>query len=555
MQSFFRARRLWRALLVALLAPLMLAGTLLFTQTALAAEPISCDTASTQCVQFNIDNSLQPTATVNSGDPVALAGTHWKANQPYQVWLSVPFSVDHTWPLNTDSQSEGVVSNECHIFESNGFIDASGNFAITFAAPDVSQPTLFNVEVGSPIPGCDLVPNAPRESQGFDLKLIVNPAPRCTAQVGVPCVVLSPDVVYPGQPVSVTGSNFDSTTATSVDIYLTSDAVNAPCQVLAQNTALNAPPSATDLTNFSTTITAPPVPTLGTAPPTNGVYTFYVVAVAPHGACGGTGAVQTGIAKLYVSPPSISVTSQAHSGDTITISGQHWLAGSPATGGATPAPQTLSVGIFVGNGCSSPKTTLTTNADGSFSYSYVAENVSSATNEPVLVVSPASACAKASDPTCQQSQAGASSGCPVMAATDTLKILPFSAPTINWQTILLPLAALLLLLPLAFLLGRRDENEVILTEQDVTVEREVLNATAPTTAADAQFARTIRITRQIVNVRTGKIKDEQIEEYDVFRDAQGREVRRLRPPTTTPSPVPNMPPPATPPNAAGATNV
>ena len=95
---------------------------------------------------------------------------------------------------------------------------------------------------------------------------------------------------------------------------------------------------------------------------------------------------------------------------------------------------------------------------------------------------------------------------------------------------MLSLLLFLPLLPLFFWLGRREEDEIIVTEQDITVAREVLDATGSQRVGEATFARTIKVTRERVRLSDGKVLSEEIEEYDVYRDTQGREVRRLRSP-------------------------
>ncbi len=576
--------RLWRSL-VAVLFALFSTVTIVSgsVQAATQSEINSCS-GGQPCATLSYQDStgtshpltdsngvaLDPSAEhITSGDTLVVNGKgwNWNGSQPFQVWLSAPFA----------NLSQEPSNDECYIrIDASATPNGNGTFTRSIALPYLDPAVYpngayFTLEVGSPGIGCffsDQVDNPTKvnldsEQKAYEVSFKAYPkppAPPCTVGQNSPCLTIEPGVVYPGKPVTVTGQGWNGSTVALFISGASTTGTPLDCTV----SAGTAPVSGG---NFSTTISAPPLPTLppananGNALPTQ----YQIVAIAPPPAnsntCSGT---QLKSEALYVSPPTIDVTTDVHSGDTVTITGTHW-AMSGGAGSASPA--TVNVALLIGPNsnfsCSSAKVYTATSSvtdpnDGSFTVKFTAPDVNSQTTEQIRAIalpsgaSAASLCDTAAPEAtaCQQSQTSASGTCPLMAVTTTYNILtpaPFNL------IYLLPAALLLLLLPLFFWLGRRDEDEVIITEQDITVERAIASATAPSQYADATFARTIRITRSVVNMRTGKVKDQEIEEYDVFRDAQGREIRRLRQPGK-PAPAPSTTPPPSQP-ATGAASV
>jgi hypothetical protein len=522
-------------------------------QAAVGGEISDCSGPNNQCLTLtyqdasgnshpltdNNGHPLDPTAEhVTSGDIITVQGSHWDPAQPFQVWLSQPFS----------NMSQEPTNNECYVrIDASASPNPDGTFTRSVALPTLDYNTYpngayFTIEAGSRGIGC-IASDRPAnqsildaENSSFEISFWAYPKPPvATCGVNSPCLTVSPGVVYPGNTVTVAGQGWSGS---SVGLYIYSG-TTAVCSVPVGNATISQG-------NFTATINAPPLPTLPpvTADAGSLPVQFQVLAVSPAptgNTCTESG--QSKSASLYVSQPTLTVSSSVHSGDTVTITGNHWAA---RGGSGTTSEQPVNVAIFVGAdkspfSCSQAKTYNVTSKvadpdDGTFKVTFSADSVNQDTLKHVRAIAlPAGSTAaticnnlSTNTATCQQSQT-ASDQCPLMAAESSFKITPGPQP--NWLPIIIPAALLLLLLPLFFWLGRRDETEVIVTEQDVTVERQIANANAPTQYTDASFARTIRITRSLVNLRNGKIKDQDIEEYDVFTDAQGKEVRRLRPPT------------------------
>jgi hypothetical protein len=494
---------------------------------------------------------------IMSGDVLTVHGTHWDPSSPFQVWLSVPFSTPSQEPDH----------NECYIrVDASAFPNADGSFTRSIAMPPIDDSlypngALFTIETGSRGIGC-IASDRPanqaildQENNAFETQFTAYPKPpaaACSIQQNNPCLTVSPTVVYPGEPVTVTGEGWKGASASLyVDPTATADCTTAVATATVTGGV------------FSATFIAPPLPTLPPSSANSGSLPvqFHVLAVAPSpsgGVCGSAGETQT--AFLYVSQPTVSVTNAVHGGDTVTITGNHWA----QSGGAnSTATQPVHLAVLVGSNssfnCSKAKVYTTTSNvtdpnTGSFTVSYTAGTVSANTVEQVRVIalpagaSAATYCANA-DPSaaaCQTAQTG-SGTCPLLAETTTFTIEPVAVAQINWLYILLPLALLLLLLPLAFFLGRRAEEEIIVTDEDVTAERDVIDATGSQRVAESTYARTIVETRERVRLRDGKILDQERAEYDVYRDAQGREVKRLRTPQARANQAPST-------GSAGATS-
>ncbi len=483
---------------------------------------------------------------VNSGAPFTIYGLGgWQPTTKIQIWLSDAFptyDTRHKWPLTNDLIGPDTdIHRECRTSIKGNQANPLTTFAtpvtdpqtglklafpsVGYVAPDVTTQTFYNIRISIPNPICTAFPGGTTETQATDLVLVVNPITQTCVQKsgGFACFAVSPQVDYPGQPFTVTANNLPSG---SFNVLL-SDSQGNNCTTLGP------------LNGNTGTYTAPPFSNLPLVNAQNGIYGYQV-----YLSTGTTCSTAIHPQSLYVSPPNFSIPTQVTGGDTATISGTGWLGGS--AGSSTPQP--LQVFAFVGaqSNFDCTKATVLTQAtpssDGSFSYTYKAPSVNGKTNDFVYIgafpqgTTASAACTAATNTTCQS--ASSSQGCPLIAAAGPLQIIPAAGPQIPWQYILLSLLFLLPLLPLFFWLGRRDEDEIIVTEEDVTVAREVVDATNSQRVADATFARTIRVTKERVRLRDGKVLDKEVEEFDVYRDAQGREVRRLRVPNTGTNPPP-----------------
>ena len=503
------------------------------------------------CVKFSVNGGARSSlANAHSGDLITLYGVgNWKPNRFLQIWESDAFpkrNPDHKFPLtnqiigpDTDIHRECrtlIKGNQANPVETYATPQSNGSDqlafdAVTFQAPAVTETSIFNIRVSIPNPPCTALPGSASEEQGTDALMIVQPlpTPTCVQQAGV-CLTVAPQVVYPGQGFTVTGKNLPAG-QTQLSIGIPQSSV---CVALG---ALDASGSAN--------LSAPPFTGLALTNQTNGIYHFQIYAGTATAAC-----TSSAPQDLYVAPPSLSAPSQIIAGDSVNITGTSWIGGTPNSASATP----LQIVAFVGSqnsfNCSTAKVlTLAggTSPDGTFSFTYKAPDVSNTTNNIVRVAAISAgaatntACQAFADATCQSATAG--TNCPLIAATAPIQIITRPAAAINWIFILVPLGLLLLLLPLFFWLGRRDEEELIVTDKDVSRERVVLDATNSQRVQSDAFARTVQETRERVRLRDGKVLDEEVFEYDVFRGADGKEIRRLRDPHATNTP------PATPPVA------
>jgi hypothetical protein len=484
---------------------------------------------------------------VNSGAPFTIYGIGgWKTTSSIQIWLSDAFpSYDtrHKWPLTNDIIGPDTdIHRECRTSIKGNQANPLQSYAapvtdpqtglklafpaVGYVAPDVTTQTFYNIRVSIPNPTCTAFPGGTTEIQATDVVLVVNPITQTCVQKtgGFACFSVSPQVDYPGQPFTVTANNLPNLAFN----VLISDGSGNNCTTLGP------------LHGNTGTFAAPPFSNMPLVNQQSGIYAYQI-----YLSTGSTCSTAIKPQNLYVSPPAFSIPTQVTGGDTAAITGTGWLGGS--VGASTPQP--LQVFAFVGSqsGFDCSKATVLTQAtpasDGSFSYNYKAPSVSNKTNDYVYIgafpqgTAASTACTAATNTACQTSASG--QGCPLIAAAGPLQIVPAAGPQIPLQYILPLLALLLLLLPLFFWLGRREEDEIIVTEEDVTVAREVVDATNSQRVADATFARTIRVTKERVRLRDGKVLDKEVEEYDVYRDVQGREVRRLRVPNTGTTPAPS----------------
>jgi hypothetical protein len=507
------------------------------------------------CVKLSVNGGQrQSYGVAKSGDLVTLYGIGgWKTNRAVQIWLSdalpqrpASATLRHQWPLtNVQIGPDTDIHRECRTVikgnQANPLLtyatpqndngDQRAFDPVNLLAPEVAEPTIFNIRVSIPNPPCTALSNAAPEEQATDVVLLVTPVIQTCVQKSTACISVSPQVVYPGQAFTVTGLNLPAD-QNQLFIGLPGSSTCQPLGTL-DNTG-------------QASLSAPPFQNLPLTSQTNGIYPFKVY----DGACGNA----TG-QNLYVAPPTLSAPTQLIAGSSGNITGTSWIGGAASSASSVPLQIVAFVGSQSSFNCTSAKElTLAggTSPDGSFSLNYTAPDVSKTTNDVIRVAAiPAgaaasSACQAFDDSTCQSATPG--TNCPLIAATSPIQIVTKATTPINWVYILLPLALLLLLLPLFFWLGRRDEDEIIITEQDVSTERDVVDATGSQRLAGSTYARTIRVTRERVRIRDGKVLDEEVEEYDIYRDAQGREVRRLRSPgapTTTTTPPASGTTPAT----------
>lgn len=511
------------------------------------------------CVRFSVNGGPRAGyAVATSGDLITLFGVGgWKTNRNVQIWLSDAFpkrNADHKFPLtnqvigpDTDIHRECrsvIKGNQANPLVSYATPQSNGGDQVafdpvTFQAPNVTETSIFNVRVSIPNPPCTALSSSAPEEQATDALLIVNPiVPTCNAQSGA-CLSVLPQVVYPGQAFQVSGNSLPKG-QNQLNIGIAGSSICVPLGSLSGTSAAN--------------LSAPPFSNLPLATQSNGIYHFVIYASA-DATC-----ASKAKANLYVAPPSLSAPTQLISGDSANITGTSWIGGAANSATTTPLQIVAFVGAQTNFNCARAKMlTLPsgTSSDGTFSFNYTAPDVNSATNDVVRVAAiPAGAstsgvCQAFDDSTCQSASPGAS--CPLIAATAPIQIIARAPQQIPWLFILIPLGLLLLLLPLFFALGRREEEELIVTEEDIV--REVVDASASKRVGDstnATYARSIRITRERVRIRDGKVLDEEVEEFDVYRDTQGREIRRQR----TPGAATVATPPATPPTMRrGATQV
>jgi hypothetical protein len=484
----------------------------------------------------------QSFAEVHSGDPFTIYGVGgWKPSSQVQIWLSDAFpayDTRHKWPLtNTVIGPDTDIHRECRTNIKGNQANPLQTYAapitdkasglqvafepIPFVAPDVTIQTIYNIRVSIPNPPCTSLANAGSETQATDALLIVDP-PLATCvdkPNAAPCFTVVPQVNYPGQPFTVTGHNLHNVHYN----VLISDSQGNNCTPLGTLTGNNVPAS----------FTSPPFSNLPLTNQQSGIYNFTLYLNTSQTGCN-TNQVQS--QNLFISPPNFTIPTQVTSGDKVTITGESWQGGSIGSSSAQALQIVAFVGSQSGFDCArATKITLQNpSSDGSFSFTFTAPNVSSTITDLVRVAAYApgadtsTACQSFDNAACQS--AAPPSGCPLIAASGPVTVVPAAGPQIPWQYILLSLLLFLPLLPLFFFLGRRQEDEIIETDEDITVEREVLDAASSARLAGATYARTIRITRERVRLRDGKVLDKEVHEYDVYRDAAGVEQRRLRPP-------------------------
>jgi hypothetical protein len=274
--------------------------------------------------------------------------------------------------------------------------------------------------------------------------------------------------VYSGQPVTVTGQHFIPTGAQfGGTVQITYGTGGNGCTTSAATATVGSDGS------FTAQVTAPYA---------SSDTTITIIAVEPQGTCGSTNPAPTVQAQTTasVSPaPVITITPQVNAGQSITVTGQHFL----------PAATTVAISYGVGanaDGCSTKVGTVKTDQSGSFTYQFKAPDVSKDSPITVLATSPDGSC---SQPTLRA------------AASGTVKAVQAAFPAI-WQYCVIGLLLLLLLLLLLFLLFRRRKQD-----EPVTIE-ERDRVFVPTSSAGANGpAGATLIDRQIV-----------------ARDKKGREV-------------------------------
>lgn len=238
--------------------------------------------------------------------------------------------------------------------------------------------------------------------------------------------------IYSGQPITVTGQHF----------LPTGSQYGGTVQILygtGGNGCANPAATATVASDGSFTAQV-------TAPFAGSDTTITIIAVEPQGTCGSTNPAPTIQAQTTatVSPaPSISITSPVNAGQTIVVTGQHFL----------PASSTVAISYGTGanaDGCATKSGTATTDQSGSFSYQFKAPNVAKDTPITILAVVP--------DGACTQPRLRA-------AATGTVKAVQTGLPPLLQYCIIGLLLLLLLLLLLFVLFRRRKQDEPVTIEE------------------------------------------------------------------------------------------
>ena len=238
--------------------------------------------------------------------------------------------------------------------------------------------------------------------------------------------------VYSGQPVTVTGQQFIPTAqqfgGTVQILYGTG---GNGCANVAATATVGSDGS------FSAQFTAPFA---------SSDTTITIIAVEPEGTCGSTNPSPTVQAQTTatVSPsPAITITQPVTSGQSITVTGQHFL----------PAGVTVAVSYGVGgnaDGCATKAGTVTSDQSGGFSFKFTAPAVASDSPITVLATSP--------DGSCAQPKLRAE-------ATGTVKAPPATGLPILDYCIIGLLLLLLLLLLLFLLFRRRKQDEPVTIEE------------------------------------------------------------------------------------------
>jgi hypothetical protein len=295
-----------------------------------------------------------------------------------------------------------------------------------------------------------------------------------------------------------------------------------------------------------------------------------------------------GTPSLAVSPTSVT------SGGTVSVAGASWVPGGTII--------EIHGGPQGGNPCAILLTTITSQSDGTLSGSFTAPTVSSATTYSITATSPAGTCSGTPAPTLHQtttliitpSGAGTSgtptpttgpatptptptpghptptpggTGVPQPNRTPTPTRTPGSGgsggggantgpcPPLpgnfcnsnssfpGWLLCLMVLSLLALFVILLLLLLWRRNQEVIVTEEDITNQ---IDPNSVTPMGTMRFVRAVRETTQVVDRNTGNVRSSRSRDFDEFVDAGGNIHRRPRAPLVTPAPATSTAIPPTP---------
>ncbi len=245
--------------------------------------------------------------------------------------------------------------------------------------------------------------------------------------------------------------------------------------------------------------------------------------------------------KLGQGAPSLTVVGAAVVGQPVTINGTNWFT---TQVGSANQVEVLS-GDPSGNGCTTHQMTLTPAADGTIEGTFTP----TATGPLRLTaVNPPGTCGSTTQPSLSTSiviivtptsSGGGTPGAggsgtpgvnrPTATPCATTNCRPAPASGIPFGPLCLALLVLFALLLLLFLLLiRRRNEEIIVTEEDVTAQIDPASV-APLGAM--RFVKTVRVTTQVADRRTGMVRRSRSRDYDEFADTNGVIRRRLR--TTT----------------------
>lgn len=326
-----------------------------------------------------------------------------------------------------------------------------------------------------------------------------------------------------------------------------------------------------------------PLPTPTATVKNDGTFTLmFVWPAVPAGTyaiCAfGTGAPANGLAstntfvKLGAGTPRLILPTSAAAGTVVTIMGANWfpttsqielLYGDPGSNGCTTHLTTLPAGsidaggglsgTFIAPGATGPITVTAISPPGSCATGPTLSTTATLTITPAPTATPTIPATPTAGsgtpgpgtpttgtgtPTSGTPGAGTplpGNGTPTMAKTPTATACPSGTSacraTGRLGSFPLPLCLALLalfalLLVLFVLLLRRRNEEVVITEEDITPQ---IDPNTILALGNMRFVRIVRITTQVIDRRTGAVRRTQNRDYDEFVDAGGKIVRRPRP--------------------------
>lgn len=395
----------------------------------------------------------------------------------------VVVSGSHWVPSTTVQLSIGTSSGSCAtttaVDGASATVDNTGAVTISFTWP--------NSLTANTYPICGDGPGAP--SGGVKSS---NSFTELTS--ATPLLSITPTTATSGSTVSITGSNWVPS-GTVVEIHGGPQGGNLCANLLATLTSQGDPGTITG--SFT-------VPTVSS--PTN----YIITASSPAGTCSGTPA------------PTLHTTT------TLTIDPSGNAASTPTPGtGNTPTPGTGTGGTPTptsGHATATPTPGHATPAPGS-------TQVPEPNRTPTPTRTPGSGGGGGS---------GTNTGpCPPLPGNFCNANSSFP----GWLLCLMVLGLLALFAILLLLLLWRRNQEVIVTEEDITNQ---IDPNGVAQMGTMRFVRAVRVTTQVVDRKTGNVRSSRVRDYDEFVDASGNIHRRPRTAPTTLTPPAN---PTTPPNS------